>query len=91
MQSEIIVYYPNNYLSFNEFFITVIELRHVRQTKANDHLIDEHEDSFIINLADDSSTDDPVMNTTALQKRPVKENEMTFFRCSVNCFLCIIE
>ena len=21
----------------------------------------------------------------------MKENEMTFFRCSVNCFLCIIE
>ena len=33
----------------------------------------------------------PVMITTALRKRPVKENEMTFLRCSVNCFLCIIE
>ena len=51
-------FYPNNYLSFTEIYITVIALRHVRQTKANDHFIDEHEDSFIINLADDSSTDE---------------------------------
>ena len=29
----------------------------IEQTQANDHFIDEHEDSFIINLADDSSTD----------------------------------
>ena len=52
-----ISFYPNNYLSFTEIYITVIAFRHVRQTKANDHFIDEHEDSFIINLADDSSTD----------------------------------
>ena len=30
----------------------------IEQTKANDHFIDEHEDSFIINLADNSSTDE---------------------------------
>ena len=30
----------------------------IEQTKANDHFIDEHEDSFIINLADDGSTDE---------------------------------
>ena len=30
----------------------------IEQTKANDHFIDQHEDSFIISLADDSSTDE---------------------------------
>ena len=30
----------------------------IEQTKVNDHFIDEHEDSFIIKLADDSSTDE---------------------------------
>ena len=52
---------PNNYLCFTEIYITVITviaLRHVSQTKANDHFIDKHEDSFIINLADESSTDE---------------------------------
>ena len=67
-------FYPNNYLSFTVIYITVIALRHVRQTKANDHFIDEHEDSFTI-VAQTS----PVMITTALRKRPVKENDMTLF------------
>ena len=30
----------------------------IEQTKAKDNFIDEHEDSFIINLADDSSKDE---------------------------------
>ena len=47
-------FYPNNYLSF---YITVVD-KVKEQTKANDHFIDEHEDSFIINLADDSSMDE---------------------------------
>ena len=51
-------FYLNNYLSCTEIYITVIALRHVRQTKAIDHFIDAHEDSFIIHLTDDSSTDE---------------------------------
>ena len=49
-------FYPNNYLSFIEACKHVDKV--IEQTKANDHFIDEHEDSFIINLADDSSTDE---------------------------------
>ena len=59
---------PNNYLSFTEVFDVIgadrwrDACKHVdkviEQTKAYDHFIDEHEYSFIINLADDSSTDE---------------------------------
>ena len=65
----------------------------IEQTKAKDHFIDEHEDSFIISLADDSSKDESCNDyDNFIRKRPVKENEKTFyFLCSVNRFLCIIE
>ena len=61
-------FYPNNYLSFTEAFDVIgadrwrDACKHVakviEQTKANDHFIDKHEDSFFINLADDSSTEE---------------------------------